>query len=351
MNPTAHQILDHLATAIVIINDDWLISHANSAAENLLRISKSHIVKRQLSEIFTNAGILEDAVEIAKLRNASHIEHELQADTISAGTLYVNITFTPLGSSTLLEFQPIDMQLRINREANMRAQQQTNRELLRSLAHEIKNPLGGLRGAAQLLMTELDSTELRDYTRVIIEEADRLRSLMDRLLGPSRPPRFAPTNIHQVMERTRSLILAEFTAVKIKRDYDTSLPEIQADAEQLIQAILNISRNAAQAMQGEGSITFRTHIARRVAIAGRQVLLAIQIDIMDTGPGISPDIINDIFYPLVSHREGGSGLGLTIAQSGIHAHQGNIDVESQPGKTIFTILLPLSQASVASRLV
>ncbi len=344
MTLPAHKVLDHLATSILAINADFVITSVNSSAEHLLRLSKRHIIGRELSELLTNASLLRDAVLTAKNRNASHIEHELQIDTPSAGTLYVNVTFTPIDTYTLLEFQPIDTQLRINREANMRAQQQTNRELLRNLAHEIKNPLGGLRGAAQLLMTELESTGLREYTRVIIEEADRLRSLMDRLLGPNRPPKLAPTNIHRVLERARSLIQAEFTAISIRRDYDTSLPEIDADAEQLIQVVLNISRNAAQAMQGKGNITFRTQIARRVAIAGRQVKLALQVDIIDTGPGIPPDIINDIFYPLVSHREGGSGLGLTIAQGGIHAHQGSIDVESQPGRTIFTILLPLNES-------
>ncbi|MCX7159446.1 MAG: nitrogen regulation protein NR(II), partial [Proteobacteria bacterium] len=230
-----------------------------------------------------------------------------------------------------------------------------NRELIRNLAHEIKNPLGGLRGSAQLLERELDKAELKEYTQVIIKEADRLQALMDRLLTPHRTPRLAPLNVHEILERVRSLILAEFAdGVTIKRNYDVSVPELVGDKEQLIQAILNIARNAAQALQAgrstegtrpnglpRGTIELRTRIARQLTIVRRRHRLALELQVIDDGPGVADDIRDKIFNPLVSGREGGSGLGLSLAQTFVQYHQGMIECESKPGRTVFTILLPL----------
>jgi two-component system nitrogen regulation sensor histidine kinase GlnL len=246
----------------------------------------------------------------------------------------------------ILEFHQIDKQLKIAREERMLLQQQANRELLRNLAHEIKNPLGGLRGAAQLLELELPKPELKEYTQVIIKEADRLQSLMDRMLTPHRLPQYRLISIHEVLERVRSLLLAEHPqGITIRRDYDTSLPDISADQEQLIQVMLNIARNAAQAMHGQGEITLRTRVARQVTLAKKRYRLALMIQIIDNGPGIPENIREKIFYPLVSGREGGSGLGLTLAQTFVAQHHGSVECDSKPGRTCFTILLPVTETS------
>jgi two-component system nitrogen regulation sensor histidine kinase GlnL len=241
----------------------------------------------------------------------------------------------------MLEFHAMDQQLKISRDEHMLLQQQANRELVRNLAHEIKNPLGGIRGAAQLLEYEL-SSETREYTQVIIQESDRLQSLMDRLLTPHRLPQIKALNIHEVLERVRSVTLAETPlGLRIQRDYDTSLPDIIGDREQLIQVVLNVVRNAVQAMRSKGQICLRTRVARQVTLAMKRYPLAAQIQIIDNGPGIPDSIRDRIFFPLVSAREGGSGLGLTLAQTFIHQHNGTIDVTSEPGKTCFTLLIPL----------
>jgi two-component system nitrogen regulation sensor histidine kinase GlnL len=218
-------------------------------------------------------------------------------------------------------------------------EQQSSRELLRNLAHEIKNPLGGLRGSAQLLERELERPELREYTQVIIQESDRLQALMDRMLAPHRAPRIEPLGIHEVLERVRSLVRGEF-GIEIERDYDPSLPELQADREQLIQAVLNIARNAAQA--GAKTIEFRTRAVRQPTILRQRYRLALELQVLDDGPGVPDEIRERIFNPLVSGRQGGTGLGLSLAQTFVQYHQGVIDFDSRPGRTLFRILLPVS---------
>jgi two-component system, NtrC family, nitrogen regulation sensor histidine kinase GlnL len=240
----------------------------------------------------------------------------------------------------LAELRPLDQQLRQAREERMVFEQQTNRELIRNLAHEIKNPLGGLRGSAQLLERELDRPELREYTQVIIKEADRLQALMDRMLTPHRAPRIEPLGIHEVLERVRSLVSAEFAGIEIERDYDPSLPELIGDREQLIQALLNIARNAAQA--GAKRIVLRTRAVRQITILRQRFKLALELQVIDDGPGVPEEIQDRIFSPLVSGREGGSGLGLSLAQTFIQYHQGVIEFESRPGRTTFRIVLPIT---------
>jgi two-component system nitrogen regulation sensor histidine kinase GlnL len=248
-------------------------------------------------------------------------------------------------SGLLLEFRHIDQQIRIDREERLHDQSEANRELIRNLAHEIKNPLGGIRGAAQLLDHELERPGLHEYTQVIMKEADRLQSLMDRLLTPHRLPQPAPLNIHEVLERVRSLILAEYPdGIVIRRDYDTSVPLLKGDKEQMIQIVLNIARNAAQAMQGKGELRLRTRIARQVTLARKRYKHALEVQIHDTGPGIPDNMRERVFYPLVSGRAGGSGLGLTLAQTFITQHGGTITFDSQPGSTTFTLLLPINHS-------
>ncbi|MFZ4623098.1 MAG: nitrogen regulation protein NR(II), partial [Rhodoferax sp.] len=227
-------------------------------------------------------------------------------------------------------------------------QAQANKELIRNLAHEIKNPLGGIRGAAQLLEMEIDSAELIEYTQVIIREADRLQSLVDRLLAPHRRPHVVgDVNIHQVCERVRSLILAEFPrGLVVLQDYDTSIPEFRGDQEQLHQALLNVAHNACQALaermaDGDARLVFRTRIARQSTFGRQRYRLALELHVIDNGPGVPDSIKDRIFYPLVSGREGGSGLGLTLAQTFVGQHQGLIECDSKPGCTDFKISIPL----------
>ncbi|MHB9102305.1 MAG: nitrogen regulation protein NR(II) [Sulfuricella sp.] len=338
--------LEHLTTAVILLDQGLRVAYLNPSAENLFKLSRKHIAGMPLQQVFGDAETLPKAVESALLTQASFTEHEIILTPPGNHSLSVSCTVTPVDIDTIsliLEFHQIDKQLKIAREERMQVQQQANRELLRNLAHEIKNPLGGLRGAAQLLEHELPRTGLREYTQVIIQEADRLQKLMDRLLTPSHLPHLRATNIHEVLERVRSLTLAETPkGITIRRDYDTSLPDLAADPEQLIQAVLNIVRNAVQSMQGKGEIILRTRIARQVTLAKKRYRQAIQVQIIDNGPGIPDAIREKIFYPLVSGREGGSGMGLTLAQTLINQHQGTIECDSRPGYTCFTLLLPLT---------
>jgi two-component system nitrogen regulation sensor histidine kinase GlnL len=277
--------------------------------------------------------------------NASYIEHDLTLGTHAHGKLHLRCAATPLQFTKrylLLEFHPMDRPLKLAREEQMLDQTQANRLLLRNLAHEIKNPLGGIRGAAQLLEQELEKPALREYTQVIVQEADRLRSLMEKLLAPQNASHYSALNIHEVLERVRSVVLAEMSGgLTIKRDYDISLPALIGDNEQLIQAMLNIVRNAAQAMEGNGLIILRTRVARQMTLIKRRHRLTVTVQIIDNGPGIPPELQDKIFYPLVSGRADGHGLGLTLAQDFISQHHGMIEFDSEPGRTCFTVLLPL----------
>jgi two-component system nitrogen regulation sensor histidine kinase GlnL len=340
--------LEHLATAVLLLDRYLKAVYANPSAEDLFEFSSRHIAGLPLTQIFGDGAELIGAAESALSNNASITEHEVLLPVGVEHTVSVSCTITPVEAGEirlLLEFTPTEKQLKIAREERMQVEQQANRELLRNLAHEIKNPLGGLRGAAQLLEHELPRPGLREYTQVIIKEADRLQSLMDRLLTPNQIPQPRPTNIHEVLERVRSLVLAEMPkGIAIRRDYDISLPELVADPGQLIQALLNIVRNAVQAMEGKGEITLRTRAARQITLARKRYRLGIMVQVIDTGPGIPEAIRDRIFYPLVSGREGGTGMGLTLAQTLINQHHGTIECESRPGHTCFTILLPLENA-------
>lgn len=346
--------LEHLATAVMLLNEKLTITYANPGFEVVFAMSAKQITGLNLSQVFPGCEILCSAVENAITSHSPFREHEFMITTMRQHSLAVTCAVTPIDSAPaclLLEFQQMDQQLRIAREERMLIQQQANAELLRNLAHEIRNPLGGLRGAAQLLEHELPNFSLREYTQVIIKEADRLQLLMDRLLVPHRIPKYEPTNIHEVLERVRSLLLAESPkGITVIRDYDTSLPELIGDREKLIQAVLNIARNAAQAMQANGqensTITLRTRAERQVTLAKKRYRVAIRLQIIDNGPGIPSDIRDRIFYALVSGREGGSGLGLTLAQTFVTQHHGMIECESQAGQTCFTILLPIETTAI-----
>ncbi len=336
--------LEWLATAILALDSQRRVCYINPAAENLLALSQGQVIGLRMENLFANAEPLHVALDYALARNASFTEHELLVETADL-SLQISATFTAVESplaAFMLELYGMNQQLKVVRDEHHLLQQQANRELIRNLAHEIKNPLGGIRGAAQLLEHEL-SVETREYTQVIIQEADRLQSLMDRLLTPHRTPQIGALNIHEVLERVRSVTLAEVSrGLSIRRDYDISIPELVGDREQLIQVVLNIVRNAVQAMQGKGELILRTRIARQVTLAMKRHRLAMQVQIIDNGPGIPDSLQERIFYPLVSGREDGTGLGLTLAQTFVHQHHGTIEVESEPGHTVFSILLPLN---------
>ena len=345
MAASTYSGLDLLATAVILVDDELRVIYANPAAEDLFSFSLKNVAGQPWAQLFIDSGNFIVSLNDALGRNWSYTGRDLTLTRPGHASLQLNCLVTPIETAAarlLIEFRPIDQQLRIAREQRQMDQQQANRELIRNLAHEIRNPLGGLRGSAQLLERELDRPELREYTQVIIKEADRLQALMDRLLTPHRPAQVAPLNIHEVLERVRSLVLAEFPAgIRIERDYDASLPDFHGDKEQLIQAVLNIARNAAQALSGNGEIEFRTRAARQVTLAKQRYKLALELQVTDNGPGVPEELRERIFYPLVSGRDGGSGLGLTLSQTFVQQHHGTIECDSKPGRTCFTIMLPL----------
>ena len=349
--PTDSFDLDCLSTGAMVLDADNRIRYVNPAAETLLGMSGALLIGNAAEQSFEHSLELLQAVQTARNEQETVIEYEIDISVSGHLPTRVGCSVSPLEKppgAVLIEMRAVDPHLRIARLEQTRLQQEANRELLRNLAHEIKNPLGGIRGAAQLLEHELPRESLREYTQVIIKESDRLQSLMERLLTPHRTPHFGAVNIHEVLERVRSLILAETPSVTLSRDYDLSLPEIRADAEQLIQSTLNIARNAVQAMHGNGhghgqdEIIFKTRVARQITLESRRYRLGMRVEIIDNGPGVPDDIREQIFYPLVSGREGGSGLGLAVAQTLVAQNHGTIECESRPGHTVFSIFLPFT---------
>jgi two-component system nitrogen regulation sensor histidine kinase GlnL len=347
MTPEALSGLDLLETAVVLVDAQLGVRYLNPSAENMFELSNRNVAGVAIGRLFDGDANLAWAIQYAQRNNCSYTEHGLELGAGGRGKLHLACTITPVEASHdgsfLIEFRRIEQQLRIAREERVHDQTQANRELIRNLAHEIKNPLGGIRGAAQLLDRELERPNLHEYTQVIINEADRLQALVDRLLTPHRLPQPTTLSVHEVLERVRSVIGAEYkSGITIHRDYDASLPPLKGDKEQLIQALLNIARNAAQALKGQGEITLRTRIARQITLARRRYRHAICVQIIDNGPGVPEAIREHIFYPLVSGRDDGSGLGLTLAQNFISQHHGTVAFESVPGNTCFTVLLPLN---------
>jgi two-component system nitrogen regulation sensor histidine kinase GlnL len=334
--------LELLATAVVALDDALVIRYANPAAESLLATGAKSLIGQPFLPLFLENENLEGTLQEARsvhwdyaARNVTYARPGREPLPLACVVTRIELP----GAALLVELRPISEQLRMAREERLHFEQLSNRELIRNLAHEIKNPLGGLRGSAQLLERELERNDLREYTQVIIKEADRLQTLMDRMLTPHRAPRLEAFSVHEVLERVRSLVKAEFGA-DIERDYDPSLPELVGDREQLIQAMLNIARNAAQA--GARSIGFRSRAVRQVTILKQRHKLALELQVVDDGPGVPVEIQDRIFNPLVSGREGGTGLGLSLAQTYVQYHQGVIEFESRPGRTIFRVLMPLT---------
>ena len=342
--------MEDLATAIVVCDSELKIKYINPSSEILFELSHGQVVNEKISIFFEDTKFFKEALKQAKNKQSSFREHEYFIKTKQKKTICVSFTITPIDHKDydfIVEFIQMDQQLRIAREERMFIQQQANSELLRNLAHEIRNPLGGLRGAAQLLEKELKEKSLKEYTQIVINEADRLQNLMNKLLTPHQLPVYKKTNIHEVLERVRSLILSEFPEnLNLTRDYDISLPEFIGDREKLIQAVLNVARNGVQAMFNEGSsekmnLNFVTRAESQIVFHKKKHTTAIRLDIVDNGPGINNELLDKIFYPLVSGKESGSGLGLSLAQNFITQHNGMIDCSSIPGKTKFSIILPI----------
>ena len=343
-------ILDNLSTAVVLLNSSLNIEYINPASENLFQISNRQAAGSQLNKVMHTDDNFISRLHDAIINFHPITEHEASISLPSGREIIIDYHLNPLQLADqkiqlILEISHMDRRIRIAREEKLLSEQSATRNLVRGMAHEIKNPLGGLRGAAQLLERELPSAELKEYTQIIIGEADRLQSLVDRMLGPNNIPKKHNVNIHQILEHVRQLIqveLPEDAHVYFKLDYDPSLPDIMADSDMMIQTVLNITRNAVQALSGNGEITFRTRPLRHFTIGHTHHRLVLQTDIIDNGPGIPEDLQEQIFYPMVTGRAEGTGLGLSIAQSLINQHGGLIKMSSQPGETIFTIYLPLS---------
>jgi len=334
--------LELLATAVVALDEAFVVRYANPAAESLLATGAKSLIGQPFLAFFSEREALAAFLDEARRIHWDYAAQNVTYERVGREPLPLSCTITRIdaaGCAVLAELRPIEQQLRLAREERLVSEQQANRELIRNLAHEIKNPLGGLRGSAQLLERELDKPELKEYTQVIIKEADRLQLLLDRMLTPHRAPRIEPVSLHEVLERVRSLVRAEF-GTEIERDYDPSLPEVLGDREQLIQAVLNIARNAAQT--GSKHILFRTRAIRQVTILRQRYKLALELQVVDDGPGVPEEIRERIFNPLVSGREGGTGLGLSLAQTYVQYHHGVVEFESRPGRTTFRILLPLT---------
>ncbi|ABC27916.1 Signal transduction histidine kinase, nitrogen specific [Hahella chejuensis KCTC 2396] len=351
------RLLENLTTSVLVIDPQQRIAFSNSSAEVLLETSEQRANGATIKDLLIEGSSTLTGLEECLRTGQTYTQREAEFLLPSGSRLLVDYTVSPVHIASdvyvIMEIQPRDRLLRISREEELLSKQETSRILIRGLAHEIKNPLGGIRGAAQLLDKELKEEGLHDYTRIIIDEADRLRNLVDRMLGPNRSFKQEPTNIHEVLERVYSLIEVESAGkIKLIRDYDPSIPEFAGDKEQLIQAFLNICRNAMQAFEdytppgsGGPQILLRTRPLRQFTIGHMRHRLVVRVDVIDNGPGIPSEFLNNIFYPMVSGRAQGTGLGLSITQSIIGQHKGLVECESQPGSTNFIIFIPLEPLS------
>ncbi|MDP9141554.1 MAG: nitrogen regulation protein NR(II) [Pseudomonadota bacterium] len=344
---TADEALDGMTAAVIAVDEQLHVTILNSACESLFGISRRMVMGALLTDAITHLKPHEPRLLDALRTTTGFIERETELSRNGDGSVTVDWTVTPFMAGgkrpgLLLELHALDRHLRISRDEQLHATFDASRQLIRGMAHEIKNPLGGIRGAAQLLEREYPDDGHREYTTVIIREVDRLQNLVNRMLGPNRLPQKSPLNVHEVLEHVRQLVQAEAPPdVCVLRDYDPSIPDLDADREQLIQAVLNILRNGLQALDGEGTITLRTRTKRQFTIAALRHKLVVQIDIEDSGSGIPAVMLEKIFFPMVTTRPEGTGLGLPIAQYLIHSHGGLIECRSRPGCTVFTIYLPL----------
>lgn len=344
---TSFELLDSMATAVVTIDDGMRIRYLNNAAEQLLGVSARKALHQRLTRTLTIPDSLFARLREAIENGQPFTDRQVSVEPHGQEPQVVDLYLSPFRdkqsrNGLILEINTIDRPLRIAKDEAMLAQQEHARSLLRGLAHEIKNPLGGLRGAAQLLAKQLPEQELSEYTTIIIREADRLQGLIDRMLGPTTRPRRDAANLHEILEHVRKMVIAGAPdGVQVHFDYDPSIPECLTDRDRLVQVILNIAGNALQALGETGRIVFRSRIASNFTIGGTRHPLVACIEIHDNGPGVPEPLIDQIFFPMVSGNDYGTGLGLSIAQSIMNQLGGLIECRSEPGDTVFTILIPL----------
>ncbi|KXJ49922.1 MAG: PAS domain-containing sensor histidine kinase [Cycloclasticus sp.] len=346
----SNSVMEQLSIGILVLNKRNELIYINNAAEELLDISERKAIGIKIERLFELASFnIIGALKRCRREGAKITEHLVSINCPSGVKRNISLSMTLISTdhdnddAMLIEMVDFNHYLQIDHEEKLLAQNELATDMLRGLAHEIKNPLGGIRGAAQLLSKELEG-KFTDYIHVIIEEADRLRTLVDRMLGSSEVPNHQYINIHVILERVRQLVEAEVSdKIVIKTDYDPSIPDIKADKDQLIQALLNVVRNATQAVDNGGNIILRTRIHRNFTIGEEMRKLAVKIDIIDDGPGIEKEMQTKIFYPMVTGRTEGTGLGLSIAQTNVQRHNGIIEVTSEPGKTVFSTILPLEK--------
>lgn len=337
----SNDVLDNLTTAVLVLDTSLRVCYINTATEVLFEISHRQAEHIPLQTLLPGEKKLVNSLRRVVSTGQALIEREVRLFLPGSGDILADCAMKMLDIDkpyVILELTQLDYQQRINRDENLHTQQQ----VVRGLAHEIKNPLGGLRGAAQLLERQLDSEDLKEYTRIIITEADRLQNLMNRMLGPNQQPEKRDTNIHEVLQHVRQLVDIEVDErLKFKIDYDPSIPDLYADFDQLIQIFLNIVRNAVQAMNGVGLITLRTRIQRNITIEKRYYRMGVMVEVEDNGPGIPESLQESLFYPLVTGRADGTGLGLYLVQNLVQRNGGTVSCNSQPGRTVFSVLFPL----------
>lgn len=341
-------LINHLNICVVELDDQLRLTFLNAAAENLLEVSGNQVKDSHIGDVFQVASDIETILLDAMMTSQVFTGRKVKLELVSGNTVTCDYCITPIrserGSNAIVELYPLDRYLKIDRDENITTQHAISRQLVRGLAHEIKNPLGGIRGSAQLLERELPTQDLKAYTEIIVDETDRLTALVDRLLGPNSLPQPSLTNIHEVIERVRTLIELEASPdLDIISDYDPSIPEVSIDLEQMVQVVLNVARNAMQSLEGttHPRLKFLTRVERLFTIGTTQHKLVAKINVEDNGPGIPDSLKEHLFYPMITGRSEGTGLGLSVAQSIVHQHGGVIEFDSRPGKTVFSIYLPL----------
>ncbi len=341
-------LINHLNICVIELDDQLRLTFLNAAAENLLEASGNQVKDHHLGDIFQVASEIEAILSESLVTGQVFTGRKVKLELVSGNVITCDYCVTPIrtetGSNAVVELYPLDRYLRIDRDENITTQHAISRQMVRGLAHEIKNPLGGIRGSAQLLERELPTQDLKAYTEIIVDETDRLTALVDRLLGPNSLPKPQLTNIHEVLERVRTLIELEAEPnLELVSDYDPSIPEVEIDLEQMVQVVLNLARNAMQSLEEtpEPRLRFRTRVERLFTIGTTQHKLVAKIDVQDNGPGIPDHLREHLFYPMITGRSEGTGLGLSVAQSIVHQHHGVIEFESRPGETVFSIYLPL----------
>ena len=344
------RLADNLATGLVLLDRDQVVRYLNPAAEQLLGTSRQRLEGRVIHEAVPALSSLRPFLQRSLLTGEAFARRELTLEIPipSAETIVVDCTVSRAadldGGGLLMELNDASRRLRISRENALLSQLDVSRSIVRQLAHEIRNPLGGIRGAAQLLGRQLPDDNLREYTKVIIREADRLASLASNMLGPKAAPVRESINIHEVVEHVYRLIHAESPpGIRLRRDYDPSLPHVTVDRGQVIQAVLNLARNAMQVLDQEGRITFRTRALTHYTIGTRQHRLVACVEVEDNGPGVPAELRETLFYPLISGRADGTGLGLALAQDLVTRQGGLIEYVTAPGRTVFQILFPIEE--------